>query len=62
MTHTQEKKQSMEKINGDDQDVEISRHEENMLVMNKAEDLRKVELRSVYEINLRMQRPEMGEQ
>lgn len=38
MTYTQEKKQSMEKINGDDPDVEISRHKENMLVVDKAEE------------------------
>lgn len=38
MTHTQEKKITMEKINGDDPDVEIGRHKESMLVMRKAEE------------------------
>lgn len=39
MTHTQEKKKkrSVERISGDDPDVKISRHKENMLVMNKPE-------------------------
>lgn len=57
----------MERINGDKPDVKISRHKENMLVMNKAEawtqqSLGRMNLKPMYKINLRMQRLEMREQ